>query len=78
MNTIYLKKLSAILLIANLGFVSLPALACQDGSQRLLFEQTIKQQQQAKATEAAKQHAAALKADQCNKQMQFGRDNKGT
>jgi len=65
MNTLYLRKLSVSLLMASLGFLSLSALAGQDSNQRLMIEQTIKQQQQAKATESAKKQADAIKLEEC-------------
>ncbi|MDP3008169.1 hypothetical protein [Methylotenera mobilis] len=77
MNTLYLKKLSVTLLMASLGFLSLSAIAGQDSNQRLMIEQTIKQQQQSKATEAARQHAAAIKAEECKKQTEHGKDAGG-
>ena len=77
MNTLYLNKLSVTLLMASLGFLSLSALAGQDSNQRLMIEQTIKQQQQTKATEAARQHAAAIKAEECKKQIEQGRNATG-
>lgn len=77
MNTLYLKKLSVTLVMASLGFLSLSALAGQDSNQRLMIEQTIKQLQQTKATEAARQHDAAIKAEECKKQIEHREDASG-
>jgi len=77
MNTLYFKKLSITVLMASLGFLSLSAIAGQDGNQRLMIEQVIKLQQQTKATEAARQHAAAIKAEECRKQMEQGKNATG-
>lgn len=78
MNTLYLKKLSVTLLMASLGFLSLSALAGQDSNQRMMIEQAIKQQQQAKAAESAKKQADAIKLEECKKQMEHGKDASGT
>lgn len=67
MNTLYLKKLSVTLLMASLGFLSLSALAGQDSNQRMMIEQAIKQQQQAKAAESAKNQTDAIKLEECKK-----------
>lgn len=77
MRNTYTNKLTVTVLLASFAFLSLSASAGQDGSQRLLLEQTIKQQQQTKATEAARQHAAAIKAEECKKQMEHGKDASG-
>lgn len=69
MNTLYLKKLSVTVLMASLGFLSLSALAEQDSNQRWLTEQVIKQKQQAKATESAKNQADAIKLEECKKMI---------
>lgn len=69
MNTLYLKKLSVTVLMASLGFLSLSALAGQDSNQRWLTEQVIKQKQQAKATESAKNQADAIKLEECKKMI---------
>lgn len=77
MNTLYLKKLSVAALVASLGFTSLSSTAGQDSNQRLMIEQTIKQLQQTKATEAARQHNAAIKAEECKKQIEHREDASG-
>lgn len=74
MSTPYLKKLSVTVLTASLVFLSLSALSGQDSNQRLMIEQAMKKQQQTKATEAATQHEAAIKAEECKKQMEHGKD----
>lgn len=74
MSTPYLKKLSVTILITSLGFISISAIAVQDSYQRLMIEQAMKKQQQTKATEAATQHDAAVKAEKCQKQMEHGKD----
>lgn len=78
MNTLYLKQLSATLLMASLGFLSLSAIAGQDSNQRWLTEQAIKQQQQAKATESAKKQADAIKLEECKKMIDQAKHTNGS
>jgi len=78
MNTLYLKKLSVAVLVASLGFTSLSSTAGQDSSQRLMIEQTIKQQQQAKATESAKKQADAIKLEECKTMIDQAKHTNGS
>jgi len=75
MNTLYLKKLSVTVLMASLGFLSLSALAGQDSNQRMMIEQAIKQQQQAKAAESAKKQADAIKLEECKQNDRSSQTN---
>lgn len=78
MNTLYLIKLSVTVLMASLGFLSLPATAGQDSNQRLMLEQINKLQQQAKATESAKQKADAIKLEECKKMKDHAKPTNGS
>lgn len=78
MNTLYFKKLSVTLLMASLGFLSLSAIAGQDSNQRWLTEQVIKQKQQAKATESAKNQADAIKLEECKKMIDQAKHTNGS
>ena len=78
MNTLYLKKLSVTVLMASLGFLSLSALAGQDGNQRLMLDQINKLQQQAKAAESAKKQADAIKLEDCKKMIDQAKQSSGS
>lgn len=67
MKTSYTNKLTVTALLASFAFLSLTASAGQDRELRLAIQQSIKIQQQSKATEAARQHVAAIKAEECRK-----------
>lgn len=67
MKTSYTNKLIVTALLASFAFLSLTASAGQDRELRLAIQQSIKLQQQSKATEAARQHVAAIKAEECRK-----------
>lgn len=78
MNTLYLRKLSITVLMASLGFLSLSAIAGQDGNQRLMLERINQLQQQAKATEAAKKQADAIKLEECKKMIDQAKPTNGS
>lgn len=78
MNTLYLKKLSVTVLMASLGFLSLSAIAGKDGNQRLMLERINQLQQQAKATEAAKKQADAIKLEECKKMIDQAKPTNGS
>lgn len=77
MKTTYTNKLTVTVLLASFAFLSLTASAGQDGNQRLMIEKVIKLQQQAKAAEAVKQQMASIKAEECKKQIEQGKNATG-
>ena len=77
MKNTYTNKLTVTALLACFAFLSLTAYAGQDGNQRLMLEQVIKLQQQAKAAEAVKQQVAAIKAEECKSQIEQGKNATG-
>lgn len=77
MKNTYTKKLTVTALLACFAFLSLTASAGQDGNQRLMIEQVIKLQQQDKAAEATKQQVAAIKAEECKRQIEQGKTGSG-
>ena len=78
MKNTFTNKLTISVLLASLAFLSLSASAGQDENLRYINQQFHKLQQQAKATEAATQEAAAIKAEECKKQMEQGKNTSGT
>ncbi|NOT15688.1 MAG: hypothetical protein HOP21_08985 [Methylotenera sp.] len=67
MNNTYTNKLTATALLACFALLSLSAYAGQDGNQRLMLEQVIKLQQQAKVAQLSKQDSATNKVVECKR-----------
>lgn len=71
------NKLTVTVLIASLTFLSLPASAGQDESQRYVTQQAHKKLQQAKEQAKANDATAAIKAEECKKLMEHGKNVSG-
>ena len=76
MKNTYTNKLTVTVLLASFAFLSLPASARGYDDTQHHLQEIYKLQQQAKAAEAAKQEA--IKAEECKKQMEQGKNTSGT
>ncbi|NOT15687.1 MAG: hypothetical protein HOP21_08980 [Methylotenera sp.] len=77
MKNTYTNKLAVAIMVASLGFLSLSAMAGQDFFQQQMTQRVMKAKQQAKVAEAAKQQAAAIKAEECKTQIEQGKNATG-
>lgn len=78
MKTTFTSTLTVASMALSMGLLSLSASAGQDEGQRYLIQQVQKAKQQAQASEASKQEASAIKAEECRKLLEQGKATNGS
>lgn len=78
METTCTNKVIPAILAVSLGFLTLPASAGQDESQRYLIQQAVMAKQQAQAIEAGKQPVSAIKLEECKKLIEQSKKVSGS